>query len=72
MSIDTIAKELRDACERAAKGERVVSIYLFGIRNADRLRGQNLREIANRAGISEAYGTELAKAVRLAEHVTLR
>jgi hypothetical protein len=64
-----LADELRRACAAAPKGERVVTIHLFGIRHAERLKGTNLRELADRAGIGSSFGTELRKGVRLAEFV---
>jgi len=64
-----IADELRAACKSAKKGDTVVTIHLFGIEHAPRLRGVNLKALAERAGISDTYGTELRKAVRLADYV---
>ena len=67
-----LADELRNACSASAKGDKVVTIHLFGIRNARRLQGVNLKALAERAGLSDVYGTELRKGVRLADHVELR
>jgi len=72
MRIEELANELADAYRRAAHGDKVVSIYLFGIRNAANIAGSSPYEIAVRAGLPRSYGTEIAKAIRLAEHVTLR
>lgn len=66
-----LAEELRKACAAAPKGERVVTIHLFGIRNASRLEGINVNELAERAGIGKSFGTELRKGMRLAEFVRL-
>jgi hypothetical protein len=66
-----LVEELRQACAAAPKGEKVVTIHLFGIRNAERLKGTNLQELAERAGIGASFGTELRKGVRLAEFVRL-
>jgi len=67
-----LADELRRTCESAPKGDKVVSIHLFGIRHAKVLDGLNLSELADRAGIGRSFGTELRKGVRLAEHVVLK
>ena len=67
-----LANELRRDCEAAGKNDKVTTIHLFGIRHAAVLDGMNLKLLAERAGISATYGTELRKGVRLAEHVTLR
>ncbi len=72
MRIEDLASDLATAYERAAHGDKVVSIYLFGIRNAADIAGKSPYEIALRAGLPRSYGTEIAKAVRLAEHVILR
>ena len=64
-----IADELRGVCEGAGKGNTVVSIHLFGIEHAERLKGLDLKALAARAGISETYATELRKGVRLSDHV---
>lgn len=66
-----LAHELRTACNEAKKGDTVVTIHLFGIEHADALKGLDLKALAARAGISETYGTELRKAVRLADYVRI-
>jgi hypothetical protein len=45
-----LAADLRQACAGAAKGDKVVTIHLFGIRHAERLKGANLQNLAERAG----------------------
>jgi hypothetical protein len=72
MTNEQLATDLRAACERAADGERTVTIHLFGIDRAEELKGRNLREIATLAGIPETYGTELSKGIRLAKYVQLK
>lgn len=72
MTTDELAKELRDAYGRAAKGDKVVAVYLFAIRNAANLAGHSAHEIAERAGIGKSFGTEIRKGIRLAEHVSLK
>jgi hypothetical protein len=67
-----LADELRRTCENAPKGDKVVSIHLFGIRHAKVLDGMNLHDLADRAGIGRSFGTELRKGVRLADHVLIK
>jgi hypothetical protein len=70
--MDDLARQLKQACDAAGTNNRVVTIHLFGIRHAARLDGMNLKLLAERAGISGTYGTELRKGVRLASHVILK
>lgn len=69
--MNDLVDALSKACATAAKGDKVVTIHLFGIEHAARLKNVNLSDLAGRAGISEKYGTELRKAVRLAEYVKI-
>jgi hypothetical protein len=69
MTNQQLADELRRAVERAQKGQITETIHLFGIVHAEQLKGRNTREIAALAGISDNYGAELNKMVRLAKHV---
>jgi 5-methylcytosine-specific restriction protein B len=71
MTNEQLAAELKNACERAGKGEHVTTVHCFGIRFANELKGRNLKEIAGLAGIKESLGTEINKGVRLARHVQL-
>jgi hypothetical protein len=67
-----IVDALKRAIDAAPKGDKVVTIHLFGIQHADRLKGVNLQELAERAGIGKSFGSELRKGVRLAQYVQLR
>ena len=64
-----LADKLRNACRSAAKGDKVVTIHLFGIQNAALLDGMNVHDLAEEAGIGRSFGTELRKGVRLADYV---
>ncbi len=72
MRADDLIKDLRDSHAKAAKGDKVVTIHLFGIRNAQHLDGHNAYDIAEGAGIGRSFGTEIRKGMRLAEHVSLK
>ncbi|MEP9400184.1 HTH-like domain-containing protein [Sphingomonas silueang] len=69
--IDDLARQLRAEYDAAPKGCQLVSIHLFGIRNAKALQGVRKSDVAERAGLPSSYGTEINKGVRLAEHVTV-
>jgi hypothetical protein len=70
--VSDIINALKRAIEAAPKGDKVVTIHLFGIQHAERLDGMNLQDIAERAGIGKSFGTELRKGVRLSEYVQVR
>ena len=69
-NVDLI-RALREACERAPKGEKVLAIHLFAIANASHLEGHNVHEISERAGIGK-FGPEIRKGMNLADHVILK
>lgn len=52
-------------------GESVAMIHLFGIEYASEIRqcGESPKRLAIAAGISESYGTEISKGVKLAKYV---
>lgn len=70
MQIDKLGKLLADAVAKAPKGDIAVTIHMFGIRYADEI-GSSANQVAIAAGISEKYGTELRKGMKLAKYVTL-
>jgi hypothetical protein len=72
MATIRLADELRAACNGALNGDNIVTIQLFAIQYADRLRGENLQELAELAGIGRACGSELRRGIRLADHVQLK
>ncbi len=67
-----LVRELHDAWANAPEGDIVVRIHLFGIRNARRLDGVNLRALAEAAEIPLTYATEIHKGIRLADWVVLK
>jgi len=58
----------------APDGDHVVMIHLFGIKYAREIAaaGVACKTIAIAAGINESYGTEIRKALRLAEYVDVK
>jgi 5-methylcytosine-specific restriction protein B len=71
MQVGRLGELLAEAVRTAAKGDTAVTIHLFGIRYADEI-GSSANQVAIAAGISEKYGTELRKGMKLAKFVTLR
>lgn len=71
MKIEDLGKKLRAAYDSADKNEKVLSIFLFGIRYAKEI-GSGANQVAIAAGLSEKYGTELRKAMKVSRHVTLK
>jgi uncharacterized protein YunC (DUF1805 family) len=69
--LDDLANALREMYKRAKRGERATAVHLFGIRYADQLGGAPIKEIVLRAGLTESWGTEVRKGMKLAQHVEL-
>ena len=67
-----VVDALKRAIAGAPKGDKVVTIHLFGIQHAKLLDGMNLQDLAERAGIGKSFGTELRKGVRLSEFVRIK
>jgi len=68
MQVAHLGKLLEADLKRAAVGDRAVTIHLFGIRYAKDI-GSAANQVATAAGISEKYGTELRKGMKLANFV---
>lgn len=71
MQIERLGKLLATSLAKAPKGETAVTIHLFGIEYADDI-GSSANQVAIAAGISEKYGTELRKGIKLARYVSLK
>ena len=56
----------------AHDGEKVVQIHLFGIKYAEDLADLDIKAVVKVAGLSEPYGTEVRKGMKLARYVTLK
>jgi hypothetical protein len=70
-AVEELARKLREAYDAAPENRKVVSIHLFGIAHAAALRSVSKHDVAERAGLSRTYGTELNKAANLAEYVEI-
>lgn len=71
MQIEKLGHLLADVVRKAPKGDIAVTIHLFGIRYANEI-GAGATQVAIAAGISEKYGTELRKGMKLAKYVELK
>ena len=67
-----LSNTLKERYDRAAEGDAVLVIHLFGIEFATELEGVNLQELAETATGHRSYGTEIRKGVRISEYVTLK
>lgn len=72
MIAQNLVEQLRAECNGAPAGDKVVRITLFGIQHSNLLQGVNVHDLAERAGIGRASGTELRKGIRLADYVQLK
>ena len=67
-----IAK-LKTAYRGAAKGEKAVTVHLFGVKYADDLSEQGaLAEIVRDAGLPLTYQTEVKKGMNLSRFVDVK
>ena len=71
MQIAQLAKILSERVEKAAKGERVTQIHLFGIEFAEEI-GSAANQVVEASEIDDSYATEVRKGMRLAKYVRLR
>ena len=74
MTLAELGLKLKEMYENAPKGNQVVMIHLFGIKFHKEISesGLSKKDIALAAGISEAYGTEISKGVKLGEYVKVK
>ena len=72
MTVHELAKILQDMYENAPNGEQVLRIYLFGIKYHKEIKEVGVKDVIEQSGISSTYQTELSKAVKLGNHVTLK
>lgn len=70
--IDELATKLLRVYEKPGSGGKVAEIHLFGIRHAEALQTVSLRDLLERAGMSESYRVELRNGMNLAPFVVLR
>jgi 5-methylcytosine-specific restriction protein B len=67
-----LTRLLYEAWSEAPEGSVVLRIHLFGIKYAEDLRGMSLALLVDEAKVPGPYATEIRKAMRLSEYVTLK
>lgn len=69
-----LGAQLKHMYENAKQGEKVTMIHLFGIMYGETIRENNysFKEIAQKAEISEKYGTEINKGANLSRYVKVK
>lgn len=74
MTINELGSILREMYGTAKDGDLVVMIHLFGVKYSEQIEtcGGTAKDIAKAAGISDTYGTEIRKGVRLAQYVNVK
>ena len=74
MTIEELGKKLKEMYDNAPQGDSYAMVYLFGIKYANEIitGKHSKKEIAKTAGISENYGTEINKAIKLSKYVTIK
>ena len=72
MTVGEAAAILRRMYENAPQGEKVTSIFLFGIIHADDLAALSVRDVVREAGIRPTYYTEIRNGIKLAKYVQLK
>lgn len=66
-----LVDDLRSAYRDVADGEVVISLFRFGIKNADRIRGTHLKELIAASGLPASVYLALRKGRKLANHVEI-
>lgn len=69
MTIEQAAETLGNLYFGALENEKALSVHLFGIKYAEKIRHISPRDIAVRAGLSRSYGTDIRKGINLAKYV---
>lgn len=74
MDLNELGRMLNEMYLNSPDKEKVVMIHLFGIKYADDILGSDFscKDLADAAGISESYRTEISKGVKLAKYVQIR
>ena len=70
MTEDELGRMLQEAMDNAPKGEKAISVVMFGIRYAGELSRVSVAAVCRAAGISG--WSEVNKGVMLTKYVTIR
>lgn len=71
---ESLSRALRKMYDTAPKGDKSLSVLLFGIHYAKQIGacGSSPNSLASMADIPHSYGTEIRKGIRLSEHVVAK
>ncbi|MEZ9142798.1 MULTISPECIES: hypothetical protein [unclassified Shewanella] len=71
MSTQDLVMKLSEMYQQALKGEKSTMVHLFGVRYATEIRCSTAspKEIAQLANISENYGVEINKGIKLSKYL---
>ena len=74
MTEESLARELKKRYDRAKRNQTILMIDLFGIEYGSAIRenAHSIKRIVQLSGIGDSYITEVTKAVKLSEYVTLK
>ncbi len=72
MTPDRASNILKKMIDAAANGERATTVHLFGITHSTELDGMQLQEIAEGAGLTKSWGTEIRKGINLSQYVIVK
>ena len=72
MRIDQASQILAQMYQNALPKEKALSIHLFAITYADRIRDMSAKDIVVGAGLPESYKTEIRKGINIAKYVEMR
>ena len=72
MTVEEAGDILRRAQVDAPDGEKMTSLFLFGIKYADDLVGLSLKDVVREAGIRPTYYTEIRRGIKLAQYAQIK
>lgn len=74
MTLQQLGEKLNKMYFESKDRETAAMVHLFGIKYASEIKesGASMKSIAKAAGISESYGTEISKGVKLSKFVMVK
>ena len=72
MTIDEAASNLRELYRAAPRGDKSISVVLFGLKHADDLAGLSVQQVVLRSGIPSNYSPMVNQGRKLARYVALK
>lgn len=74
MTQNELSNKLKIMYDNAPKGEKAVTVHLFGIQYANELSDKNItiKEVVKAAKVPNSYYVEVAKGINLARYVKIK